>query len=650
VRLRIEDQERRWALLLGDDSSTRLTSACAVEGGIVRARIGAGGTLDLQRITSPLNTAQWQAWATLVSGVATTSDVAISTLDGDPSRVRLFFARPDSGSYTISWVQSADAGQAWSAPSALVTDLPAPGASLASANGQLLYHDARDGYLKLALRASWEGGPWEIRPWLAGGALPTRHGVAAGFASGRYHVASCDEEAPGVCRLRSGTHTPFTASWSAPVAIVPPGSPAASFIPKYPSLVRAGELWHLAYLETCSGVLAYAEPTVIHSPDWEHWSFTSWVPLPAFGERRRAVIIHHDAALYLAVEYAVRRTSAYTPTDGDRHLTTSDLLGYVVEEGPWRGRALVEIHNRGGRYDGFGQPGTPGGAIQPLARVVIERGFRTVAGEERVERPPYYLISAALRRGGARPCLRLECEDGWGLLRRWRPDALCAWSGKTLAWLIAEVLYRAAGLTCTFDGATAWGTVLDAFVIAPSSEDGTLRGTGLAALRTLLAKAAARARWQADGSLFCFVPWAQAIADPYVVGAGGEVLDALYGRGLVMPTEARVFGEGVAGVAAALDAPTSSRRYLATRVDPHLTTVAECSGRAAGLAHAGQARAHLGWVETPCQCSLDLYDLVTIADPHAGGLSSIPLRVAGIVERYEPSAGLFTTRATLEGA
>ncbi|MCL6432136.1 MAG: hypothetical protein K6V36_14975 [Anaerolineae bacterium] len=672
VRLRVEDRELRFAPLLDDSSSSRQTCACLTAGAILRARIGAGGTVDVQRIANPGDPSAWQAWTTLVTGVATASDVALSALGDNPARVRLYFARTGGVPYRLSWVQSADAGQSWSAPADIVPGLSDAAASLGSANGQLLFHDPADGYLKLVCRAGWDTGSWTAYAWSGAGALPARRGVAAAFANGTYYVVSSDQEGEGVCRLRIGTFTDST--WTAPAAIVPPGLPSASFAPLYPSLIQADGLWQLSYLETSTGPLAYADPTLIHSLDWDHWSYACWVPLDACEPLRRAALASWDGALYLAMERTVWAARAYSSSDPDRCLETGEVAVYVAEEEPWQGRMLVQVHNADGRYDRFGEQGEPGAALRPLARVVLERGFRTPAGEERVERPPCYLFHIGLRRGGRRPGLCLQAEDGWGLLRRWRPDALYLWSGKTISWLIAEIVYRAAGLPCTFDGASAWDMVLDSFAIAPANWDDTLEAqiraalarqaraaagsaasaaplqrTGLGAVQTLLAKASARARWLSDGTLYCFVPWSEAYSEPYTIGGAGEVLDALYGRSLENPNQARVFGEGVAARAGIVGGEAAPRRYLAVYVDPHYETAFECAARASGLVQAGRAAAYLGWVETPCLCGLDLYDRITIQDAQAGALCGALLRAAEIVERYDPREGIFTTRVTFEG-
>ncbi len=670
VRLRVEDRELRFAPLLGDSSSSRQTAACSAAGAILRARISAGGTLDVQRIANPGDPSAWQAWTTLVTGVAPASDVALSASSDNPARVRLYFVRTGGAPYRLSWVQSANGGQSWSAPADIVSSLSDAPASLGSANGQLLYHDPADGYLKLVCRAGWDTGSWTALPWSAAGALPARYGVAAAFARGTYYVVAADKEAEGVCRLRTGTCVAGSA-WTGPIAIVPPGLPSASFVPMYPSLAHAEGMWQLSYLETSAGSLAYADPTLIHSPDWEHWSFACWVPLDAYDPLRRATLVWWDGTLYLAMERAVWAARAFSP-DPDRYLETGEVTGYVVEEEPWQGRMVVEVHNPNGRYDRFGQQGEPGAALRPLARVVLERGFRTSAGEERVERPPYYLFHIALRRGGARPGLCLQAEDGWGLLRRWRPDALYLWSGKTVSWLITEVVYRAAGLPCAFDGATVWSMVLNSFAIAPANWDDTLEAqvratlarqartaavpgaaplqrTGLGAVQTLLAKASARACWLPDGTLYCFVPWSQAYSEPYAIGSAGEVLDGFYGRALENPNQARVFGEGVGARAGLVADEAAPRRYLAVYVDAHYDTALQCAGRANGLVQAGRAGAYLGWVETPCLCGLDLYDRITLQDTRAGASAGALLRAVGIVERYEPRDGVFTTRTTFEG-
>ncbi len=665
VRVRVEDRELRWAPLLDQPTSECQSAACAAAGAIVRARITPAGTLDVQRITAPAEPAGWLTWTTLATDADPASDVALSALAADANRLRLFYVRAAA----IACWQSADGGASWTGASQCVPGLSTPAVSLASANAQLLYHDPSTGLLTLARASAWQGGAWSAEPWAAAGALAARYGIGAGYLGGVYYVASADEEAVDVRRLRSGTFDEAAGSWSTPTPVAPPGLPAAGYTPRWPSLAYAAGAWHLAYVETLSGVLSYADPLAMHSPDWVHWSFTCWVPLEALGPVRRPALIHHDGAFYLALESAVWRAAAYDAADPDRALEEAQVAGYTVDEAPWSGRTLVELYNPGGRYDRPGVAGSPAAPLRPLARVSVERGYRTATGEERVARAPGYIVAAAVRRGGVRPTLRLECEDGWGLLRRWRPDALYLWQGKTVAWLIAEVLYRAAGLECAFDGLSAWQTVLDAFALSPGQWDETLSSSrrsrlsreleatraesgganGLSALQALLAKVGGAGRWQADGRLYCFIPSAQGCADPYVVGQGGEVLDALYGRGLMLPTQARVYGEGVAGVAWAPRARGSPRRYVATVVDTHLETALACNQRAAAIAAAGQARRCSGWVETPCQCGLELYDVITVDDERAGELAGDHLRVVGIVEEYDPAAGRFSTRATLEG-
>ena len=660
VRVRVQDRELRWAALIDDNTSVNLTAACPAAGGIVRGRV-AGGCLDVQRIVAPNEPQGWLAWQPLAADAAPGADVALSSLSGDPARLRLFYVRTRDGALAVACFQSEDGGASWSGPFECVGGLAAP-AALASANAQLLFHDPGDGLLKLALADAWQAGGWAVHPWLAGSALASRHGLAAGHEGATYYVASCDEEAPDVRRLRTGTFDADLGIWTDPVAVVPPGLPTAGFVPRYPALARSGGLWYLSYLEAFTGATTWAWPVVIHSADWAHWSYACRVPLEGWGGAQRPALLHHGGAFYLALERAVWQAPAYNAADPAKCLEVDGVAGYLAEEAPWSGRTVVELYNPCGRYD---RPCAP---LLPLAEVVVERGYRTAAGEERVARAPSYIVGVAVRRGGSRPTLHLECEDGWGLLARWQPDALYLWQGRTVGWLIAEVLYRATGLACVTDGLSAWGTVLDGLAMAPGGWPEALSDarrawlsremraagaeaagtTGLAVLRTLLAKVGGAARWQADGSLYCFIPSAQPTVGTYTIGAGGEVLDALYGRGLVWPTEVRVFGEGAAAVAAA--SADSPRRYVATCVDAHLQSPISCARRAAGLAHEGRAQRYGGWVETPCQPGLELHDLVGIDDERAGELAGECLRVVGIAEQYDPAGGALTTRATFQGA
>ena len=659
VRVHVRDRELRWAPLIDDHTSTCPAAACSAEGGIVRARVTEAGTLDVQRIAAPQQAEEWLAWWPLASDAAPGSEVALSALAGEPAWLRLFYIRAEGGALALACFQSQDGGVSWAGPvPCLGLGAPAP---LASANAQALFHDPADGLLKLAVAGGWGGGAWALRPWTSAGPLAARHGLAAGFAGGVYYVAACDEEAPDVRRLRTGTYSEALDAWSEPKAIVPPGLPSAGFVPRYPALAQGGGLWHLAYLEEFTGPAAWAWPAVIHSPDWSHWSYASRVPVEGWGAGGRPALVYHAGAFYLALEKAVWSAAAYDAADPARHLEAAGVAGYVAEEGPGSGHTVVELHNPDGRYD---RPAPP---LLPLAEVAIERGYRTAVGEERVARAPCYIVGLGVRRGGGRPTLRLECDDGWGLLARWRPDSLYLWQGQTVGWLIAEVLYRATGLLCTTDGLSAWGTVLDGLALAPGDWSQALSEaraawlsrlvrdagaesagqTGLSAVRALLAKVGGAARWQADGALHCFIPSAQAPVSAYTIGAG-ELLDALYGRGLVWPSEARVLGSGVAAVAAAAD-PGLPRRYVATWVDSHLESALACARVAGALARSGWSQRYGGWLETPCQCGLELYDLVSVSDERAGEMAGECLRVVGIAERYDPAAGMLTTRASFEG-
>jgi hypothetical protein len=317
----------------------------------------------------------------------------------------LFCTRPDGATFKLSWLQSTDGGQSWSAPADLITGLPAADGALASANAQLFFHDRSSGYLKLALRNGWEEGTWSLEPWTAGGTLALR------YHSGLYLLASADEESTNVRRLRMGIYTAATHAFTSPVAIVPPGLPSSAFTPLYPSLLWADGAWRLAYLESLSSTLNYTQPLVLHSFDGEHWSYACPVPVRSFAAPRRAALFYYAGDHYLAAERCIWRAASYDPASADCTLTTADLLSYQIEEETGHGRALFELANPGGCYDCLGGNGLPGAPFKTLARVVLERGYHTAAGEERVARAPYYLITAAVRRGGSTPSLRLECED-----------------------------------------------------------------------------------------------------------------------------------------------------------------------------------------------------------------------------------------------
>ena len=148
----------------------------------------------------------------------------------------------------------------------------------------------------------------------------------------------------------------------------------------------------------------------------------------------------------------------------------------------------------------------------------------------------------------------IPCVDGWGLIGRWDPDATHQWSSKSVQWLIEEIAYRSAGITCGFDGSTEWATTIDDFAFHPNLSAGSGGGQGyerrmvssgaVSGLAALVQVVGGRAYFDSSGVMQCIVPANQSASADYTYGANDEILSAEYGDGLVMPNVIRVVGCG----------------------------------------------------------------------------------------------------------
>lgn len=619
ARLSIRDRQLRWSPIYGDGQESTLQTALAVASGgaWARARLGPGGAFQAQRIANPNHPDDWEHWDTLLPYGAA-NDVAIAA---EGNLVRAFCVVPESGVWRVkAWV-SADGGGTWAGPD-IACESSAPITSVASPLPVAVAWTA-SGVLRLSL---WDGAAWnEVAAWNAGPVLAD-YGIACVQRDGVYRFLQAGLLADGAY-LRAVSWNGM--AWSEPRAVVPTGIPADTLIPRWPSLAWIGDRYLAAYLDTFAGSLTYQTPTVRFSWDFEHWSYPCALNLNSDGPTRANVALGAGCAVV-----AMENSALVAPTGRALEGFAGILRAERVEaEGYGSLRVLLR-----------GDSVLDSAPLLPYAEAVLILGYRTAVAEEGVETAPTYIASVHRARGESRPGAEyiLHARDGWGLLTEWQAMTTEAWEGMSLGWLLAEVLTRATGLRARTDDAPAWQATVERFVIP--------RGThGHAAVRQLLRHAGARARWDADGALYAFLPAAQPWACDWAFDA--EVVRARHGVAAAGITLARVAGLYPAmGQAQDVLAAQQQGRTLGAVVDDgYLITAAQCAEVAAALVARGTARALRGALTAAIVPGLQALDRVTVDDPTLG-LANAERRVTAIRTVCDALRGVWQQMVDVEGA
>ena len=663
VRVVVMDKEWRWASVLETEGSALQTAACdRSDGKVLRARVTGASKVEVQTVSSPETGSSWQSsWSEVAADAMSGSDVALVRRPGQDD-VRLFYVKLDAGTYYLRCVESADDGDSWGSPADVLLTATLIG-SLAAGNDRVFY--VRDSQVR-ARSHSWTGGAWSAEStWTAGGTLAEDSGLGAVYSGTTYYLAVAAKWTDDR-RLRTGTYTAAGGFSGSLADVVPPGLPAADFRPQWPSVVVIDGEFHLCYLDTYAGTPTYSMVVVIRSSDWDHWGCACALSL-TWDTLKRGNIVYSSitGAVYVSMEIDVVGADEYDASSTEFKMTETQVLFYELNAGKGYGYLVVDIHNPASKYDNFGESGRDGECINLLAQVVIERGYRTSAGSEYVAAGPFYLVRVSHRLGIRRPALRLMCVDGWGLMGLWEVDQSYRWSGKTVKWLIAEVVSRSSGLECEFDASTEWATVIDEFALNPAGWMGLMHresresgaevpvlnpsATAIRAVNSLFGKVGGRGYWDQDGKLQCIIPANQSIVASYTYGTNAEILKGEYAVAVVTPNVIRVMGDGTGSQAAYLsEGQDLGRRLMDIAVDMHLDTAGECQAMAAGLWDDGVARGYGGYLEVHLNPGVELWDIVAVTDSRAS-YSSETRRVAGVMEVWNSVKRRYSSLLRLEG-
>jgi len=601
----------------------------------VRALSDGAGHIYYAVITNPTDADQWVNWQLLADDAeidgSDHSDVAVAR----GSCWFIYYTR--AGHQIVAYTASDPLGS-WSGPTAVGS---ASDYCFLAAAGNHVFCEGKQ------VRAwEYQGGSW-IGPFSETTLTTT----------GNEGLAAAWDAAPGddIVRLliaRKGelyhaNYDPVAHTYTPPLKIYPGGEQEAPLISdiRNPSLAVPERglvvaTWIERHTEALSG-WRYPLAYLSLDQDAEHYGCAVALAEPTVTEGRLALSYDSLAKqLYAGNNILCCRAPIYDPDiRGWMRVGPLEVSGYRLSQQPLSpARARLRIPDRSGTLRRLADA-EGAAAIRPLSRVDLARGYLTSAGVEMVSLPPLYVLRATRSEGRGGGYLVLECTDAWGLLHRWRPQAVLQWFERPIRWLLAELCGRV-GLLYADDGSPDLGRELAVYSLPPDV-------SGLSAVRELLRLGAAVARVREDGTLYA-QSWPAKTGDVATV-CQGELLRAELGCSAYDTTAIRVLGVEVYAEGENLaDAHALGRRHLRTIQDRRIASVEMAEAvrdRELALAH-HETRADR--VVVSLRPELELWDGVDLQlAPELLDPETSERVLVGLVERYDAALGIYISELTL---
>ncbi len=336
------------------------SAACiANDGSIIRAfvtdSIGAfSAQLDVQRITDPGNSTQWNSWTVL--GSTDKLRDAGCALSNNSGTLRLFAQSGVSPFNLLVWT-SVDNGASWTGP-VNIAAINAAVRGIGSA-GQNDVFFAKDDAGGVTLSVSLFSGSWSAPTTWTLGSLAACQGIDAAWdaTNSRFVLAVSDGRA-----ITGYRYTPSGGTWGVIGPIAPLDSATSVGLARlYPRLHVFDGLFNLAYLEVDTGAftgLVSSLARLRQSGDFEHWSdglvleqtFTfgpTWLkaPTPPAGSAGPAYYVMNNRYAWRAPTYSQANPSQYLDV-------SAQVLEVQRHEARNRtSRLLLRLSNAGGQYN-----------------------------------------------------------------------------------------------------------------------------------------------------------------------------------------------------------------------------------------------------------------------------------------------------------
>ena len=379
------------------------------------------------------------------------------------------------------------------------------------------------------------------------------------------------------------------------------------------------------------------------------------VALVLYAATDRKLCLAYDAksrTLYAGNETSVCCATLYDASDSAQNIEDLPIVAYHRDTGGHHGpsghlgpsagwsRLDLEIHDPDRTYKAIGRAGEDGEAVQPLAEVIVSRGYVVAGAEESEDLDPHYIVEARYTHGRGPGRLLLQALDGWGLLDQWRPVMPIVYEGRS-ARDILEDLAAKVGLAYDDTATSALGRTLSEFRVLPSQ-------TAASAISSLLTLCGCAALFQEDGTLYAVELYSYA-PNAVTVGTEGQITRGEFSQTAREPNSFHVLGDGVA----AADLQPTANMALGLRVHRRIVDHRyTSSGQATDRTNALYTQATLGrrrdQVTVPLRPDLELWDRVQLTD-HGGIIPDDDnvRRVVRIRELWRARAGRLETYLTL---
>jgi hypothetical protein len=663
LTLTIEDHVIHYGAYQTPGTADAWNDAClANDNSIIRVQVTRGGSgfvsnFQMQRITDPTQAAQWSSWTTLPGSAGLMFQDGGCAVSNSTGTLRAFAQRITGGNALWVWT-STNNGVSWSGPVSVLTP-PAnallKGIASAGNNDVFFLYDVSGGD---AIGCSfYASGSWSVLntwtfPPVAYGA-----GLAVVWTGLNYTIVYSDGYSLSTCLF-----TPAGNVWSNNTMFVPATSTAIGRTA--PRLSFVDGLYTLTCVEFDSGALTgavYSYPRLWQSADLIHWSnglivhdmpcsygaVAFKLPVPASGNA--------GARYYLATLPTVYSAAVFQSTNPAQYLdVTAAVLSYQRHEQSGKpSRLEVVVDNAGGVYNALV---TSPGNYQPIglnASMVLYEGYQVGVPpltKDVVKVGVYHLEQIQFVRSPEENHLLLiglDVTRNLDLVARYQNT----YSNQTLAYLITEVCARAGLFSLVLPTTTQMNQNVASFVI----QAGQSYRHALNELCTTY-------------GLVYFLDQNEVVqvrelsaSDPSIWSYQPEIESLSFSSNDQRANHIIVSGKPPTG--GSLGSLTTAEAYddahmhliglerLLHHVDPKLTSVAQCSQKAAFLLAQAQRSQVNHTVTVPLNPALQLFDSITLVDSvaPAGSGQHATCRILQIQVHYDAQRCINKQHLVLEG-
>lgn len=659
VLLTVEDHVPHYILYQTPGVADALNDACiANDKSIVRAQVTRGGfaaTFQVQRITDPASAAQWSAWATLPGAANVLFQDGGCAVSNSHGVLRAFAQRGTGGSNLYAWT-STDNGVTWTGPATVLTppgNALLKGISSAGNDDVFFIYDVSGGE---AIGCSFFTSGWSALTVWTLATLAAGAGLAVTWSGTVYTIVYSDSYTLATC-----TFTPATTTWRSGVVIAPATGSAIGRIA--PRLSFASGIYTLACIEFDAGMLTgsvYSYPRLRQSVDLLHWS--NGVIAHEITANYGIVLLSLPAPnsgtagprTYLASPAVVYSAGMFQSASPAQSLDVSNaILSYKrIEQAGKPARLEVVVDNTRGVFNSFVTSPTAYRPIGLHASLVLSEGYKvgTPPIADVVKVGVFHIEQIRFVRSPVEHSLLLVGHDlsaTLDLVARYQN----VYNNQTLGFLLTEVCARAGLFSVVLPATSQVSQIVGSFVL----QAGSLYRAALNELCStyglsyFLDQNESMQFYElssSDPSVWSYQPEIEAVhfgstdqRANHIVVSGKPPLHGLFGA----LTTAEAYDDAhlrLLGV-----------ERLLHHVDPKLTTVAQCSQKAA-LLMANEARSSvMHTVTIPLNPALQLLDCVTLTDSVApmGSGQQATCRIAQLDVRYDAHQCVNEMHLTLEG-